>query len=301
MRREQRRRTAGPGYATGPVTKPPDWHGLVGWDVLFNGMTTGLYLVAALGELAAPAAFASAAKWAYPIALALLVIDLALLVLDLGDPLRFHHMLRVFKPSSPMSLGVWSLNLYALLLTAVVALDLLSGGGTLEGVRMAALVVGLLPALSSAVYKGVLFSVSSQPGWRDARWLGGYLTASAFVLGAAEMLALAVLLHDEKAAAVLRLALGVLLVLHAVPLGLLLADLRRSGVWTRRQLVVAVSVALGVGMVIPLGLLLAEDGPPLLLTAVLFAFVGSAFLRFRIVQLPQRAPTNRSLEDRQTA
>jgi hypothetical protein len=31
--------------------------------------------------------------------------DLMMLVLDLGDPLRFHHTLRMFKPSSPMSLG----------------------------------------------------------------------------------------------------------------------------------------------------------------------------------------------------
>ena len=32
-------------------------------------------------------------------------VDLLFLVLDLGDPLRFHYMLRVFKPSAPMSLG----------------------------------------------------------------------------------------------------------------------------------------------------------------------------------------------------
>ena len=34
-------------------------------------------------------------------------------------------------------------------------------------------------------YKGVLFSTSSQPGWKDARWLGGYLINSALVLGCA--------------------------------------------------------------------------------------------------------------------
>ena len=45
-----------------------------------------------------------------------------LLVLDLGDPLRFHHMLRVFKPSSPMSLGTWSLTVYSLPLTLIVAM-----------------------------------------------------------------------------------------------------------------------------------------------------------------------------------
>ena len=57
----------------------------------------------------------------------LLLIDLALLVLDLGDPLRFHHMLRVFKPSSPMSLGTWSLTIYSLPLTVIVATELLPG------------------------------------------------------------------------------------------------------------------------------------------------------------------------------
>ena len=54
----------------------------------------------------------------------LLIVDLACLVLDLGDPLRFHHMLRVFKPSSPMSLGTWCLSAYSLPLTLLVASDL---------------------------------------------------------------------------------------------------------------------------------------------------------------------------------
>jgi hypothetical protein len=88
-----------------PVTKVPAWHGIIAWDALLNGMATGLFLAAAVSELAAPAVFMRVAKVAYPVALVLLLVDLGLLVLDLGDPLRFHHMLRVFKLSSPMSLG----------------------------------------------------------------------------------------------------------------------------------------------------------------------------------------------------
>src|SRR5437660_12671414 len=95
----------GDGYAAQPATKPPDWHGLVAWDMLFNNLTTGLFLTAAVGELTVPEVFTAVAKVAYPLALVLLLVDLACLVLDLGDPLRFHHMLRVFKPTSPMSLG----------------------------------------------------------------------------------------------------------------------------------------------------------------------------------------------------
>src|SRR4030095_6732015 len=98
MQTELKLQTAGSGYATGPVTKAPAWHGLVAWDMLFNGMTTGLFLVAAISELAAPDVFTSVAKAASPVALVLSLVDLLCLVLDLGDPLRFHHMLRVLKP-----------------------------------------------------------------------------------------------------------------------------------------------------------------------------------------------------------
>src|SRR3954453_6109022 len=152
----------GVGYAGGPVTKPPAWHGLVAWDLLFNNLTTGLFLVAALAELAAPEVFTPVARAAYPLALVLLLVDLVCLVLDLGDPLRFHHMLRVFKPSSPMSLGTWCLTAYSLPLTAVAAIGLLpEEWAPPEWVRQIIVAVGLLPALGSAVYKGVLLSTSA--------------------------------------------------------------------------------------------------------------------------------------------
>src|SRR5271169_6319354 len=151
------------GYAHLPITKVPGWHGLIAWDALLNGMATGLFMAAAVSELSAPAVFMRAAKVAYPIALALLLVDLGLLVLDLGDPLRFHHMLRVFKPSSPMSLGTWCLTIYSLPLTAAVALSLIPEGGlAIEWARRIALVLGLLPALGSAMYKGVLLSTNAQ-------------------------------------------------------------------------------------------------------------------------------------------
>ncbi len=131
-----------------------------------------------------------------------------LLVLDLGDPLRFHHMLRVFKPSSPMSLGTWSLTVYSLPLTLIVAIEaaqainlLPPDSIALEWVRRMAVVAGLLPAFGSLAYKGVLFSTSSQPGWKDARWLGGFMANSALMLGCAVMLAVSVLTGHPRAAA----------------------------------------------------------------------------------------------------
>src|ERR1700683_2675663 len=114
------------GYAHLPVTKVPGWHGIIARDALLNGMATGLFLAAAVSELAAPAVFTPVSKVAYPVALVLLLVDLGLLVLDLGDPLRFHHMLRVFKPRSPMPLGTWCLTVFSLPLTAAAGLSVLS-------------------------------------------------------------------------------------------------------------------------------------------------------------------------------
>jgi len=280
------------GYATGPVTKAPNWHRLVILDVLFNNLTTGLFLIAAFGELALPEVFTAVATAAYPIALVLLFADLLCLVVDLGDPLRFHHMLRVFKPSSPMSLGTWCLTVYALPLTALVAINLLLGGGmVLAWSRRLAVIAGLLPALGAAVYKGVLFSTSSQPGWKDARWLGGYLINSAFVLGCAELLALSVLMAQERAVTLLRPALVLLLLLNMVPLGLLLADVRAM-LWERsrnKRLVGYVVSALVVGILLPLCILFISDSMFAPLGSVLFILLGNLILRFVIVELPHAA------------
>jgi hypothetical protein len=289
MATDTKARHDGAGYAAAPVTKAPAWHGLVAWDLLFNNLTTGLFLTQALGELAAPEVFGPLAKTAYPLALVLLIADLACLVLDLGDPLRFHHMLRVFKPSSPMSLGTWCLTVYSLPLTVAAALSLLpSEWPALEWARKAAVIVGLLPALGSAAYKGVLLSTNAQPGWREARWLGGYLTNSALALGCAALLALSVLLGHGSATAVLRPALVVLLVLNAVAEFLLFADLRTAlgRIFTPPQLWQLGLLTLGGGMLAPLCLLLAGDSAAVLLAAVVLFVLGCLAIRFVIINIP---------------
>jgi hypothetical protein len=284
------------GYAAQEPTHAPPWHGLVVWDMFFNALATGLFLTAAVGELAKPAVFAPVGVWAYPLALLLLLIDLTLLVLDLGDPLRFHHMLRVFKPSSPMSLGTWCLTAFALALTAVVALDALVLVAAVPGesravgtVRLVFLVAALPFCFGSMAYKGVLFSTSAQPGWKDARWLGSYHVASAFALGAAVLLALAMLVGAEPAANFLRRAVAVLVVLQLVPLLLLATELRRTlgGGGNRRQRLIAIVLAIGMVVVVPVALLLIDQVPPLVRLAAVIVVLGSGWsARDTVVRLP---------------
>jgi Ni/Fe-hydrogenase subunit HybB-like protein len=295
--------TIEPGYSEQDVTKVPGWHGLVAWDLLFNNLTTGLFLFAAVGELASPDLLGPVARAAYPVALFCLLTDLIMLVLDLGDPLRFHHMLRVFKPSSPMSLGTWSLTVYSLPLTLIVAieaaqaLNLLPPGSTAwERVRLSAVVLGLLPAFGSLAYKGVLFSTSSQPGWKDTRWLGGFMANSALMLGCAELLAVSVLAGYARAAAVLRTVAVVLVLLNIIPAGLLFSELHKtlSRIYGERQVYLVLAFVLAGGTLIPLFLLLVGDGSPSILGATALILVGSLAIRFLFIKIPHASHESRS-------
>jgi len=228
----------------------------------------------------------------------LLLIDLGFLVLDLGDKLRFHHMLRVFKPSSPMSLGTWSLTVYSLLLTAIVAVEFVAAAGWVPGnsaaawwIRTLAVVVGLPFAFGSAAYKGVLFSTTAQPGWKDARWLGAYLVNTAVTLGAAELLVIAALTGEPLAVDTLRLAVGLLIVLNLVALALLVGDLYPllSRLYARREFGVAGLFVLLTGVVIPASSLLAGGVPVTASVAVASLILASLGVRFAIVRLPHDA------------
>lgn len=276
------------GYAGQAATKPPNWHGYVVLDALLNNLSTGLFLVAGIAELVRPAAFSGLARVAYPIALLFLIGDLVCLVLDLGDPLRFHHMLRVWKPNSPMSLGTWCLTAYAAFLTGLTLVSLWpDSGGGLEWLRRLLILLGLVPAAGAAVYKGVLFSTTAQPGWRDARWLGSYFSCSALGAGTGQLLLLAILTGRPEATAALRLALFLILVLLLVALVLLLAELRESLSRVHRAGYLAIigAVTIFVGVLLPLGLL-ALGAPRALVAAVLLAIAGAGAVRYEIVRLP---------------
>jgi hypothetical protein len=292
-----------PGYLSQDVTKVPGWHGLVAWDLLFNNLTTGLFLFAAVGELAAPGLLGRVAKSAYPVALVFLLTDLVMLVSDLGDPLRFHHMLRVFKPSSPMSLGTWSLTVYSLPLTLIVAIEaaqmlhlLPIGLAGLEWVCKALVIFGLVPAFGSVAYKGVLFSTCAQPGWKDARWLGGFMANSALALGGAQLLALAVLTGDVRAAAALSTVTAVLVVLNLIPTGFVFLEILETlvRVYSDRQIYRALAITLVGGTLVPVVLLLAGDDASLRLAAVALIVLGGFAVRSLFLKIPHASHESRS-------
>jgi hypothetical protein len=174
--------TAG-GYYGRPLLKSPVWT----WEVpgyFFAGGTAGVAaLIAAAGAFTgADATLVRDARW---VAAAGALLSPLLLISDLGRPGRFLNMMRVFKSRSPMSVGAWTLMLFA---PAVLLPIFLSAIGVDTGVARwiigAADLVAALTGLVLATYTGVLISVSAIPVWTaHARLLPWHFGASS--LGAA--------------------------------------------------------------------------------------------------------------------
>jgi hypothetical protein len=298
------RSAAAPPYAKRTITQLPNWEGATAWDIWFNNLSIGTFLVASVGALVSPMTFAPLTRYAYPLALVLLIVDLLLLVSDLGDPLRFHHMLRVFKLSSPMSFGTWSLSGYGVLLglasvvavlnwplfvSVQVALVKANVWSLIEGVGRVAAIIGIAPAVGGILYKGVLFSVTSQPGWKDARSFGGYITNSAIVLGCAAVLWLALISEQGTAVATLRIALLALLIVDAILLWVLYRSVAttfygRYSLKQRRLLAIAI---LAGGIVAPFVVLLQGSW---LMSASPLVILSALAVRYVWVFLPRRQP-----------
>jgi hypothetical protein len=141
----------------GPVWEAPDIAGYLFLGGL-AGASSGLALAA---DLTGRRGVAKASKTGAAVAVTL---SLAALVHDLGKPGRFLNMLRVFKPTSPMSVGSWLLSAYA---PAAVA----SAGSALTGLRprLGAAATGGAALLGSGVstYTAALISNTAVPAWHD--------------------------------------------------------------------------------------------------------------------------------------
>jgi formate-dependent nitrite reductase membrane component NrfD len=149
-------------YYGKPIVKEPTWAALDIAGYLFLGGLAG-----ASSTLAAGAELTGRPGLARPLKLgAAGAISLSLLALvhDLGRPERFLNMLRVFKPTSPMSVGVWILSAYAPAAVAAAAGELIEGLRPLgRAGTVGAAVLG--PAVAS--YTGVLIADTATPAWHE--------------------------------------------------------------------------------------------------------------------------------------
>jgi DMSO reductase anchor subunit len=149
-------------YYGRPVVKRPVWK----WDIpayfVTGGIMAGSSLLAAGADLTGNRRLRRAGRLA---AAANLAASTYFLVHDLGRPERFYNMLRVVKPTSPMSVGSWLLAAYGPPVGAAAASEvtgLLPGAGRVAGLAAAA----VAPAVAS--YTAVLTADTAVPAWHDA-------------------------------------------------------------------------------------------------------------------------------------
>ena len=150
-------------YYGKPIIKPPTWKSPdVPAYFFLGGLAGASSAMAALGEATGRPSLARGCAVAAALGSA---AGTAALINDLGRPERFLNMLRVAKPTSPLSIGSWILATY----------------GTLAGAAGASTVTGLLPRLGRAAgtgaallspammtYTAVLVADTAVPAWHDA-------------------------------------------------------------------------------------------------------------------------------------
>jgi hypothetical protein len=266
------------------VTKPAPWHWWVTIDLMCSSLGAGLFSVAALLYLFGGAADREVARLAFTIDFPIMLVDLVCLVFDLGDPYRFMNMMRVFKPGSPMSVGVWTIAIFSFLsFCAFIIAMLRLPGWTLTGVALA----GLPFSLMVGIYKGVLFSTTAQPGWRTMRWLGAWFSISAGVLGLAGTLTIAAIERYVGTAATLRQGLLILMFLYAACLFVVDREAEESARFaTASPLNLALAVA--VGLVLPLLMVALATGALIDDLATAALIVGAIAIRHVLVMIPHQ-------------
>ncbi|WP_459184128.1 NrfD/PsrC family molybdoenzyme membrane anchor subunit [Streptomyces sp.] len=150
-------------YYGRPVIKAPSWEARDIAGYFFLGGLAGAGSVLAAGaQLTGRPGMARALKASSAVAIA---GSAAALVHDLGRPDRFANMLRVLKPTSPMSVGSWLLSVYGPAAGAAALLDL-TGRLPRLGATATAGAALLGPAVAS--YTAVLAANTAVPAWHDA-------------------------------------------------------------------------------------------------------------------------------------
>jgi formate-dependent nitrite reductase membrane component NrfD len=183
-----------------PVLKEPEWTYEVPWYLFAGGLAGVSSMTAALARLQGNEKLADRARLIAALGAA---VSPPLLVADLGRPKRFLYMLRVFKPTSAMSVGSWILAAYSSTATGAQALRML---GWFPRLQQALDGAAALFGPPMATYTGALIVDSSIPVWHEARIEVPFLFAAsaAATAGAAATL----LTPPEQAAAARRLALA---------------------------------------------------------------------------------------------
>jgi len=193
-----------PTYHNRPVLKEPVWIWSVPVYFYVGGMSGAAGTLGAIARLRGDDLDGLVVR-CRRLAAAGSIVGSVLLVIDLGRPERFLNMLRVFRPTSALSVGSWVLAAHGGASTAAVALTgrgrFASGLGELAGVVAGA------TGLPMSGYTGVLLGDTAVPLWQAARRSLPFLFVASAAASAASALE-AMDLSEREHRVVRRFGLG---------------------------------------------------------------------------------------------
>jgi hypothetical protein len=157
------------GYYGIPLLKQPPWTWEIPLYFFVGGAAGASAVVGAIADYTgADRRLVRDARW---IAAAGSVLSPPLLISDLGRPQRFLNMLRVFKPQSPMSVGVWTLLGFsggaAAAAFAGFMHDRFGPSLPIRVLENAGTALSLLFGLPFSNYTGVLIGATAIPAWNE--------------------------------------------------------------------------------------------------------------------------------------
>jgi formate-dependent nitrite reductase membrane component NrfD len=187
-------------YYGRPILKEPVWQPEIPFYFFFGGIAGASSLLHAGARLTGNEKLAKTSLYIGAVAD---LVSPALLVSDLGRPERALNMFRVFKVTSPMSVGSWILLVSGGASNTAAVLELV---GRLKPLRVAAEIVSAIAGPPLTTYTGTLIADTAIPVWHDARRELPYLfgaSASASAGAAATLF-----VHPEEAGPARRLAVA---------------------------------------------------------------------------------------------
>jgi formate-dependent nitrite reductase membrane component NrfD len=155
--------SAQPGYYGRPVVKEPVWTPEIAIYFWLGGLAG---MSAVLGAAARLASRPRLARASILTAFGAVLGCPPLLIADLGRPERFYNMLRVFKPTSPMSVGSWVLSAFGAAIGAAAASEVT---GWLRPLGRMGELGAAICGLPLCTYTAVLVADTSVPVWHEAR------------------------------------------------------------------------------------------------------------------------------------
>ena len=211
------------------------WGGPIWLYLWLAGMAGGAYFAAFLVDRFMGGTQKALLRLATYVGLPFAVIGVLLLIVDLGVPIRFWHLLIEFDAVSAMSLGTWILFVWV---GAAVIMIILWNMHRFVHIEGATSILSLIESVLSWValvfaallmtYTGVLLASSNQPLWAGTILLPCLFVASAISTGVAVVLITALISRD---AAITRRTLARLSEADAVVIIIEMAILIGFAIW----------------------------------------------------------------------